>query len=505
MSFPLQDAEDLERPSTGGSIKRARERAEAGVPREDFATFARRMAQDPSKAKQPQQPLPPLQPPQVAQPPVLKRPAGEPGAPSRIPRLAPPTSQSQSKDVQVGGLSISRPTPIPQWPLPPGPMAAPVSSSDAAPYRPPPGKSQPPQRPPRPSRVPSILDGSKIQDHTPVFQYQPQTGRESELSMAQTASSRQSAASSVASIPDFPLPISQPPPPPPPVVPARRSVNLGPPPSSRRGASSFYSNASFVSPIPEESPRSRSHASYASSAAMPDWGTPSPGQSPNYPPEVFYEDIPEEGRESVYEEEGDESRLVRSASIGKRAKASLVTTNAPLPLPMRSLERRDPPSSQRPGPSPVQGGSGPFSDGTGYVEGSSNSSVSASASRQPPQPAAGGPGPITMDSIMNAFDAASSIEPTDTSRRMSLSPGPDERLYNRWSALRKPPRLDVDGEKKPERSSLTSLPDLIRRATRLAASLERGRRPASRFDTLDYSPGALDGRDGDKEMSGKAH
>ncbi|KAI1044442.1 hypothetical protein LB505_006984 [Fusarium chuoi] len=34
--------------------------------------------------------------------------------------------------------------------------------------------------------------------------------------------------------------------------PPRASANLGPPPSSRRGASSFYSHASFVSPIPEE-------------------------------------------------------------------------------------------------------------------------------------------------------------------------------------------------------------------------------------------------------------
>jgi len=240
---------------------------------------------------------------------------------------------------------------------------------------------------------------------------------------------------------------------------------------------------------------------------MPDgWGTPSPGRSPNYPPDVYYEDIPEEGRESVYDEDGDESRLVRSASIGKRGKASLVTTTTPLPLPMRSLERGEPSSSQRPDPSPVQGGSGPFSDGTGYLEGSSNSSASASTSRQPRQPA-GGPGPVTMDSIMHAFEAASSTDPTDASRRMSMSPGPDERAYNRWSAMQKPPRLDVESAdgKKAERGSLTNLSDMIRRATRLAASLERGRRPASRFDTLDYSPGALDGRDGDKEMSGRSH
>lgn len=44
---------------------------------------------------------------------------------------------------------------------------------------------------------------------------------------------------------------------------------------------------------------------------------------------------------------------------------------------------------------------------------------------------------------------------------------------------------------------MTSLPDLIRRATRLAASLDRGRRPASRFNDLDDFPPELYG-DGTK-------
>jgi len=36
------------------------------------------------------------------------------------------------------------------------------------------------------------------------------------------------------------------------------------------------------------------------------------------------------------------------------------------------------------------------------------------------------------------------------------------------------------------RGSVTSLPDLIKRATRLAAMIDRGKRPASRFDDLNY-------------------
>lgn len=488
MSFP-QDADDMERPTTAGSIKRARERAAAGIPREDFATFAKRMAGDDEPQERRQPPTaPPVNPSATS-----RRAVGEPSAgPSRIPRpQAPPGLQKKDGQIQV---AISRPTPVAQWPLA-GPLTSPPQSAEAEPYRPPAGKSQPPQRPPRPSRVPSMLDGSKVQDHTPVFQYTPQTGRESELSIPATpasSASRPSTQSSVGSIPDFPLPVSIP------VAPPRRSVNLGPPPSARRGASSFYSNASYVSPIPEESPRSRSHASFASSAAMPEsWGTPSPGPSPNYPDASYEDAIIEEGRESVYDDdvEGDESRLVRSASIGKRGKASLVTTTIPVKAPETAE------TVPRPGPVPVQsGGAGrdAFRDGTGYIEASSSSSGTI-----PTKATLGAT--LTADSILNAFDAASSTDPSNPSRRTSVSPQPPgSRPYSRLSAIRRPPKLDLDAVKKAEaRGSMTILPDLIRRATRLAASLERGRRPASRFDDLDFSPNAgLDGRDGDKELSG---
>lgn len=53
-----------------------------------------------------------------------------------------------------------------------------------------------------------------------------------------------------------------------------------------------------------------------------------------------------------------------------------------------------------------------------------------------------------------------------------------------------PPRVrdpdDPEGATR-ERASLTSLPDLIRRATRLAGMIDRGKRPASRIDALDVS------------------
>ncbi len=50
---------------------------------------------------------------------------------------------------------------------------------------------------------------------------------------------------------------------------------------------------------------------------------------------------------------------------------------------------------------------------------------------------------------------------------------------------RRPPRLNIDAAKEAEaRGSLTSLPDLIKRATRLASNLDRGK-TASRVGMLD--------------------
>ncbi|KAI0195778.1 hypothetical protein EV127DRAFT_158973 [Xylaria flabelliformis] len=422
MSQP-ENARNMDESSRmGGSVRRAREQAQASVPRgppssmPDASTVARR-----------------------------------PQAPAGL----------QTKDGTIG-MAISRPTPVPQWPLA-GPIPSPASV-ESGPYRPPPGRSQPPQRPPRPSRVPSILDSSRVQDPTPTFQYTPQGMGPADLSAPETPvtqSSRPSTLSSVGSIPDFPLPVAAP------SAPSRRSVTLGPPPSSRRGASSFYSTASFVSPIPEESPKIKSHTSYASSAAIPEsFGSMSPS-SQNDP---FDDAIAEE---SIISDDADDSRLVRSASIGKRGKPSLVTTKA---------SDKSSSTPQRPAAKPIQS---PFSGGTGYIDGSSSSSSRTTAKTA----AVSG---LTTDTMLNAFESASATDPS-TVPRMDPQFKP-----SRLSGLRRPPRLNIDAVREAEaRGSLTSLPDLIRRATRLATMMDRGKRPASRLDELDF-PEEIYGRDGEK-------
>jgi hypothetical protein len=408
----------------GGSVTRARKRAEAGMPR--------------------------------GSPPPI------PGS-STVARRPQAPAGLQMKDGTIG-IAISRPTQVPQWPLA-GPIASPAPA-DSEPYRPPPGRSQPPQRPPRPSRVPSILDSSRVQDPTPSFQYTPQSARVSDLSAPETPatqSSRPSTFSSVGSIPDFPLPVAAP------IAASRRSVTLGPPPSSRRGASSFYSTASFVSPIPEESPRIKSHTSYASSAAIPEsFGSLSPS-SQNEP---YFDDTIAE--ESVMSDDADDSRLVRSASIGKRGKPSLVNT--------KGADKSNA-MPQRPAPKPMQ--RSPFAGGTGYIDGSSSSSAPSNVKNVESSG-------LTTDTMLNAFESASATDPSTVPRL-----DPQMRPF-RLSGLRRPPRLDIDAVRRAEaRGSLTSLPDLIRRATRLASLMDRGKRPASRLDDLDF-PDEIYDRDPEK-------
>jgi hypothetical protein len=423
-------------------------------------------------------------------------------------------------------------------------------------YQPPTGRGVAPQRPPRPSRVPSMLDASRLQEHTPSFQYKPQQNQidtsqqrgprypEDEitspvLDSPLTQTSRPSTISSVGTIPDFPIPM----PPPPPTGPPRKSANLGPPPSSRRGASSYYSQMSYVSPIPEESPRTqRSHGSYASSAAIPtSWGSDSPGYELDDEDEYakidrergFGNEAIEEGRESRESnwDDSDDRGLIRSASLGKRAKPSMITT--------KSAEKVEP---QRPAPQPKQkpklermgilegGISGitsgaaltaqrtrdgqretvwpmmdnldsPLAGGTGLIDKSTSSSetevpqVAKTVTADTAEPVPPGPGPTAM---LGAYNAASSLQPPGTAPTRTPSPG-----FSRLSAIRRPPRLDIDAVRDAEaRGSLTSLPDLIRRATKLAAMMDRGRRPASRFNDLNNFPSDSD-LARDKEMGSK--
>ncbi|TGO60150.1 hypothetical protein BOTNAR_0150g00010 [Botryotinia narcissicola] len=495
-------------PTRGGSVKSARERAAAGRPTESI-------------------PAP--------------RPYG-PSSPSNIPsppraKFQNPPGTSKNGGQSAVGLAISRPTQVPQWPL----MGT-NSGPDSQQYQSPPNRGPPPQRPPRPSHVPSILDSSRIQDITPTFQYQPQPppqpknsypppptrgspqNRDDEFDQnyqslqSPLSSSRPSTVSSVGTIPDFPVPV--------PAIPpsARRSANLGPPPTSRRGASSYYSQASFVSPIPEVSegmglsPRTLpgSHSSYASSAAIPSsWGPESPGYYRSDEDDDDYEDdrrfdAVSEGRESRGSDDNDDRGLIRSASIGKRARPSMIVTRssgqidparlAAMPMPPSDNKRLGPTPLQKPTLSPAEAQrstqwpmpgnpNSPLAGGTGLIDPTPSSSdesvptVAMAVTTDPPsRDGTKSPGASAM---LGAYQAASAL-PSDSIR--TKSPFANEGgPFSRLSAIRRPPRLNIDAVREAEaRGSLTSLPDLIRRATRLASMMDRGKRPGSRMGLDDF-------------------
>ncbi|GAD92223.1 hypothetical protein AN4767.2 [Paecilomyces variotii No. 5] len=447
-------------------------------------------------------------------------------------------------------LTISKPTPIPRWPLreeadsQQGPAKLPGSS-----------KGPPPQRPRRPSNVPSLLDSSKVQGITPNFAYrEPQVLRSPEydsrgqesgmdrmeayLSPPSTGKTPRVSAESdtlgvlspAGAIPEFPLPGMKLPPAPP--------QELEEPLSERslRGPSFPFSAMSYISTIPEESEVSTRNAnSFASSMAIPSsWGSERPESDVlgiTSPGSTATDTLDLKTPTSNIE---GESGLVRQASLGKRGKPFLRTIN-------RSGSGESVPQVNQTG---IALG-GPSVDGTpatspgdrvSYVRPSPGIQVT-----QPVTPAnarpelgtwdtaspgdngsayspsdAGAPGaraisPADMSSYsrsglgvpdtsrypsdVSGFDAPFML---DQSRRtMSSSvrkpdPNKDADMADMRSPVegtsskRRPPRLNIDAVRDAEaRGSLTSLPDLIRRATRVATNLERGK-TASRLGIMDF-------------------
>lgn len=353
------------------------------------------------------------------------------------------------------GKMISRPTPMPQYPAPETPSPTGNAASPSS-YRPPANRPpQAPQRPPRPSRIPSMVDQARLQEPTPLFIAPVRTAKSPQESMYSQISPS-SHYSSVQYSPDAGY-ITE--------LPSSNAMNqasqqkkgviLGPPPSSRRGASSFYSNASFVSPIIEENPHSRSHGSYASSAAMPEnWGSTAENNR-NKNAETFYEEsMTDVSPESVDGDFGDESRLVQPVELDSAAIP--VGPHQQQPAYMTRLQ------------------------GTGGNDKRTSRNVLGTARRMSEQPSTTIDDRPGQDDILHAYAAGSSGNSTEFRMGQSASA-----KNTRNSAMKRGLRIDMDAVREAEsRGSLTSLPDLIRRATKLAAMIDKGKRPTSRMDNL---------------------
>ncbi|KAF7125199.1 hypothetical protein CNMCM5793_001308 [Aspergillus hiratsukae] len=383
-----------------------------------------------------------------------------------------------------------------QWPLPTdGSLQTNVSGTHARLFIP---NGAPPERPPRPDAPsPSVYSERSVSDiapsplhlsrpvpsfshplphpppprppfkgHLPPYGPDRAANAAPRVPMTTDESLRQSTASSlvsIPSIPDFAFPTQ---PTPAEINSAQRQYQGRLAPSNAARFST--KRRSSVSPIPEELSDSPTilQGSYASSRAIPSsWGSAPAGS------EILgaYLDVEsDDDRDSTPGVHGDPT-LVRQASLGKRGKPSLRTIQKPSsPSPVSSVEEH------------AVSNVVPAGTAVGSMnERHSVSTISTESSELDPEKP-----PIMVD-ICGRHPA---LEHTDDmgspQKELGILPKAAPTMSDKRPAGRRPPRLDIGAVRAAEaRGSLTSLPDLIRRATRLATNLEHGR-TASRNDLL---------------------
>ncbi|KLJ07842.1 hypothetical protein EMPG_16671 [Blastomyces silverae] len=455
----------------GGSVRRARERMETGErgirPMEDI-----NLARSSKATSQ--------------------------GSPS-IRRPPPAPAAFKSLDNSSKGAVISKPSPAPQWPLR-DENAKSTNDESASEEMVNFLKRPAPQRPARPDNIPSLLDSSKVRDYTPSIPYrqgqhassfqQLQNGQPMAQNPEQLMKSADKVSGSVDSgSPSAPLPsakITQPTPaatlPPP-----RGNPNYHPPPSTRRAGSSYYSSTVFVSPIPEESPEitPRKGGSYASSKVIPSsWGTA--------PPES---DIPRWSDEDFLLNDDDKpaETLVRQASLGKRGKASLRTIN-------KTQSDNSGDGNQATKLSNDKNANENVVTAPIGMAVSANSKVMKPTHEGRNIPAQ--PEPRPSDDYASSSDddyekppiPIMQFEPKPSKPTLKRMEGQSSNVLPRDNERRRPPQIDIDAVRRAEaRGSLTSLPELIRRATKLASNLDRGK-TASRLGISDFLNASDDNR-----------
>ncbi|KAK6496300.1 hypothetical protein TWF481_002325 [Arthrobotrys musiformis] len=311
--------------------------------------------------------------------------------------------------------------------------------------------------------------------------------------------------------------------------------------AGKRGhaASSHYSQVSYVSTIPEEASDygRNAHNSYASSHVIPSsWGSPVGGLWIPASNEELMSDASSiskgsnKSRGNDYEDFDEGATLVRQASMGRKQKPKL--TNVRARSTERSSERSSDRSSEKSSEKSDLRSKSSKSDLTNNshshgkrggsmaslkleqkMTGKSEKTMMASQpignqmedfdDLQPPPKIGFWQRLSAISTRSNSSDMApkplripsgkSSPEENYTTmhaRKGSQSPsvatGPlGANLSIPQPALNRPrpPRLNIDAVREAEaRGSLTSLPELIRRATKLAAVLETGARPDSRWE-----------------------
>ena len=491
--------------SPAGSVKRARERAAAGLPpdRPQMPPYPTPLSVKTSPRRSPQQGTSPTERVQYPRSPSHGSRHGQ-GSPGSVP------------------LASSRPLKGPASPVSPqdNTHMGPIQERNLA-------RGPPPRRPPRPNVVPPMLQSIGYTDNEPLpLQYRKPQAQEqpprnywedsyldpSSSSRPLTSSTTSArAGSSTGSIPDFsftptvplmpPMPTHQPPP--------RR--NLGPPPSARKGGSSYYSQTSFVPPIPEE--MSETHSSYASSTVMPESWVDGPpeyymGAGIDEEEEEEEEDAPgsNSGRGSSAGDHDDASGLVRKGGNPRITSLDPVESGDESDRGSPSTQELDWQARQderwRPGlagtadTDPIgrhnfRGNtrlhpySGYESDATFLDSPTGDSPMprSLKTNNLPTSNAHFGtpyspdsPIDSTVDQILGHLEKGGALASSGTA-----SPSTATSIVGKGT--KRPPNLNLKATKE-SRDSATSLPELIRRATKLASNLDRGR-TASRIGVLD--------------------
>jgi hypothetical protein len=372
-----------------------------------------------------------------------------------------------------------------------------------------------PSRPPRPSEVMPI-QASKARQHVPsrtppkssdeLAQYW-ERGSKASPKTTHGHSSDEGTSSEDVSSPSFSDPPTSRNTTPPSGTP--RKAQFTAQSSSRRGPSLYAQGTSF-SPILEESPdpSSKARASIASSRGVPSsWGS----HPDDYKSSIIQKKIEDEEDEvrtstaspnsnaSIHD---DTAGLVRQASLGKTMRPSITKIKHPSD---NALNKRKEPVGLGAITAGVAAGAvgssrdhtpTPPSRGSPTIEYVGNRTIiidhSASNSRSSSQDSGKGSStlvepiersrsPLASVADRSARQPASPL--TGMHRPISKGPSTNEKV----ALSQRPAQLDMEAVRDSDtRASITSLPDLIRRATRLAANLDRGK-TASRTGMLDIA------------------
>ncbi|KAL8772071.1 MAG: hypothetical protein Q9209_002737 [Squamulea sp. 1 TL-2023] len=439
---------ELKRQKSSGSVKRARQRAAEEQDSLQPAPLRITPNRTPPRATTPAEQTPNGHSYSEATP--------SPLVPSYTPQGRPSPSASSS----VSPIT-------PNWPPVPFPIgggARPISPGQDCKA----ARGPPPKRPPRPDYVPPLPADISDQQSRHCWE----TGFMPPLNGSSKTPGRSGAA-----ISEFPIPFTTQAPPQP-----RR--NLGPPPSARKGGANFYPQNAFVAPIPEE--QSDTHNSFASSHVMPSsWGDGPPeyymgsGISEEDEEDIHSPSSTNDGRDSRAGDHDESTGLVRKVSIGKPGKPALKSV-------------KDSPGATD--EQPRSGQEVQFGPGAGVATFLAPSSNNNSPTATPAE--RGVPFESDVTNSHSGTASSSSIDPRvakilgGLEKGGALSTAATTPMTSKTGSMsekggRRPARLKLDAVKESEpRGSATSLPELIRRATRLASNLDRGR-TASRVGMLE--------------------